>query len=81
MWAKGLAAAVTEALSSKAADAAVPVASADVERFIQTADRGAATAALITRLGTREVRDAATSLAVFASSVQGVVLHRNYLAK
>lgn len=81
MWDKGLAAAVTEALSSKTEDTASTITTAEVDAFVLAAEKGKADSAPVATLGKRETRDADKSLAVISSTNTGAVLHRNYLAK
>jgi hypothetical protein len=81
MWAKLLAASVTEALSeTKNTQAAAPAAEA-VRDFLSASEKGKANAQSIGSLVRQESRDGASVLFIEAATPAGQWVHRNYLAK
>jgi hypothetical protein len=83
MWAKLLAASVTEAVGEKkagSAGAAPPPVEA-VRAFLADAEKGKPDAQKIGSLALQEVRDADAALFVEAARADGQWVHRNYLAK
>ncbi len=83
MWAKLLAASVTEAVGEKAAGAtdAAPPSIEAVRAFLADAEKGRPDAQKIGNLARQEVRDADAALFVEAARADGQWIHRNYLAK
>jgi hypothetical protein len=83
MWAKGLNAAVTEAIGT-GADAATPAnlpTSGDVERFLASADGGKTHETTVGALMTQATRETEQALAVIATTRAGEFVYRNVLRK
>jgi hypothetical protein len=82
VWARQLAAVVTEAIGSKAgADAPPPPAIADVNAFLAAAERGRAQERATVAAMRQETRDGESALYNEARSAGGRWVHKNYLAK
>jgi hypothetical protein len=82
MWAKLLAASVTEAVGEKNDTSAANAPSVDaVREFLAAAEKGKANAEKIGSLVEQETRDSEKALYVTAAKPNGEWVHRNYLAK
>jgi hypothetical protein len=82
MWAKLLAASVTEAVGERQEAAAGPAPSVETVRdFLSDAEKGRSEAQKIGSLARQETRDAKGALFVEAAKPGGEWVHRNYLAK
>jgi hypothetical protein len=81
MWAKQLAAGVTEAIGAAAASPAAAPSTDDVARFMAAAEQGRASKESVASVSQQEVRDADQGLFVEARRNDGAWVHRNYLAK
>jgi hypothetical protein len=83
MWDKGLAAAVTEAITtgkSEGPPAALPDTAA-VLAFIAPTTEGKLHEAAVGRLASQRTRDGAAAMDIVTTSSTGGLLHRNILAK
>lgn len=81
MWAKLLAANVTEAIAEKDAGTAAPPAVDAVQAFLDAAQNGAATERNLTAGAQLETRDSDGAVYSETRRVAGGWVHRNYLAK
>jgi hypothetical protein len=81
MWAKQLAAGVTEAIGTRTDSPAAAPSKDDVARFLAAAEQGRASKETVANVSQQEVRDADLGLFIEARRTDGVWVHRNYLAK
>ncbi len=81
MWPKLVRAGVTEAMVNKAAKADAAPAPADVNAFLEEAEKGKQSELALGSHANLETRDADKALRVEARTATGALVHRNYLAK
>jgi hypothetical protein len=81
MWPKLVRAGVTEAMVNKAAKADAAPAPADVNAFLEEAEKGKQSELALGAHAKLETRDADKALRVEARTPAGALVHRNYLAK
>ncbi|NJO22718.1 MAG: hypothetical protein HC868_06970 [Sphingomonadales bacterium] len=81
MWPKLVRAGVTEAMANKAAKADAAPAPAEVDTFLNDAEKGKQSELALGSHAKLETRDADKALRMEARSASGAFVHRNYLAK
>ena len=81
MWAKQLAAGVTEAIGGKDGKAVAAPSAKEAEQFLVTAEAGRSAKEAINQLASREVREADKAMFVEAQRPDGGWVLRSYLAK
>lgn len=81
MWPKLVRAGVTEAMASKAAKGGAAPAPAEVDAFLNDAEKGKQSELALGSHAKLETRDADKALRMEARTATGAFVHRNYLAK